>query len=36
VCERFTWQRIARSLADLYADVATAAPLARPAVAQGN
>jgi glycosyltransferase involved in cell wall biosynthesis len=34
--ERFTWQRIARSLADLYAEVATTAALARPAVAQGN
>jgi glycosyltransferase involved in cell wall biosynthesis len=33
--ERFTWQGIARLLADLYAEVA-AAPLARPAVAQGN
>jgi glycosyltransferase involved in cell wall biosynthesis len=34
--ERFTWQRVARSLADLYAEVATAAALTRPAVAQGN
>jgi len=34
--ERFTWQQIARSLADLYAEVATAASLSRPALAQGT
>jgi glycosyltransferase involved in cell wall biosynthesis len=34
--ERFTWQRVARSLADLYAEVATTAAPARPAVAQSN
>ena len=33
--ERFTWQQISRSLADLYAEVAAAAPLSRPALAQG-
>jgi D-inositol-3-phosphate glycosyltransferase len=32
--ERFTWQQISRSLADLYAEVATSAPLSRPALAQ--
>lgn len=34
--ERFTWERISRSLADLYAEVATAASLPRPALAQGT
>jgi len=33
--DRFTWQQISRSLADLYAEVATAASLSRPALAQG-
>ena len=33
--ERFTWQQISRSLADLYAEVATTASLSRTAVAQG-
>lgn len=32
--ERFTWQRISRSLADLYAEVATPAALSRPAFAR--
>ena len=34
--ERFTWEQISRSLADLYAEVATAASLSRPALAQGT
>ena len=34
--ERFTWHGIARSLADLYAEVATAASLAPSALAQGT
>jgi len=33
--ERFTWQQVSRSLADLYAEVATTASLSRAAVAQG-
>jgi D-inositol-3-phosphate glycosyltransferase len=34
--ERFTWEQVSRSLADLYAEVATAASLSRPALAQGT
>jgi glycosyltransferase involved in cell wall biosynthesis len=33
--ERFTWQQVSRSLADLYAEVATSASSSRPALAQG-
>lgn len=34
--ERFTWHEVSRSLADLYSEVAAAAPLSRPALAQGT
>ena len=34
--ERFTWQQVSRSLADLYAEVATTASESRAAVAQGT
>jgi len=34
--ERFTWQQVSRSIADLYAEVATTASLPGPAVAQGT
>ena len=34
--DRFTWQQVSRSLADLYAEVATTASLSQPAVAQGT
>jgi D-inositol-3-phosphate glycosyltransferase len=34
--ERFTWNEVSRSLADLYAEVTASASLARPALAQGT
>jgi len=34
--DKFTWRGIARALADVYADVAASAPLARPALVQAR
>ena len=34
--DKFTWRAVARALADVYADVATSAPLPQPALAQGR